>query len=237
MGTTCDQGLSCADLGGQTQCVTTAGTGGSPGTGGSVATGGTLGTGGGIGTGGSPGTGGNGTGTGGSPATGGSPGTGGDPGTGGGSSGSNLIINGDFSQNETNWGVPVGSPSSKGLQKGQYCVTLNNSSGQVIVGWGGTAVSANLAANVNYTLSFQASATSGLSGFDTHVGSAVPVPDGSTTYPLDKDLGNDNIQTGLMTFTHTFTIDSADPKAGGAFLIMASGSPTVCIDNVSLTQN
>jgi hypothetical protein len=46
-GTTCNQGLSCADLGGQTQCVTTAtGTGGSTGTGGNVATGGSPGTGG-----------------------------------------------------------------------------------------------------------------------------------------------------------------------------------------------
>ena len=32
------------------------------------------------------------------------------------------------------------------MQNGQYCVTLNNGSGQVILGWGGTSVSANLAA-------------------------------------------------------------------------------------------
>ena len=235
-GTACDQGLSCVDLpGGQTQCVTTAGSGGTPGTGGATATGGTPGTGGtGVGTGGtpatggSPGTGGNGAGTGGTPATGGSPGT-------GGGSGSNLIINGDFSQDDTNWGVPNGSPTSKGVQNGQYCITLNNGSGQVILGWGGTAVSANVAANVNYTLSFQASATSALSGFDTHVGSAVEV---GGSYPLDKDLGNDNIQTGLMTFTHMFTLTSADPQAGVAFLISVStGTSTVCVDNVSLTAN
>ena len=246
IGTTCDQGLLCADLGGtggRTECVTTTGTGGTLGTGGSTATGGAAGTGGAVGTGGSsatggsPGTGGNGPGTGGSSATGGSSGTGGNPGTGGGSSGSNLIVNGDFSQNDTNWGVPNGTPTSKGVQNGQYCITLNNGSGQVLFGWGGTSVSANLAANVNYTLSFQASATSALSGFDTHVGSAVPVPAGSSTYPLDKDLGNDNLQSGLMTFTHMFTLTSADPQAGLAFLFSAGSSSTVCIDNVSLTAN
>lgn len=242
-GTTCDQGLSCADLpGGQTQCVTTAGSGGTPGTGGSTSTGGTLGTGGtGVGTGGtpatggSPGTGGNGPGTGGASATGGGPGTGGDSGTGGSSSGNNLIINGDFSQDDTNWGVPNGNPTSKGVQNGQYCITLNNGSGQVILGWGGTAVSANLAANVNYTLSFQASASSSLSGFDTHVGSAVSV---GGSYPLDKDLGNDTIGTGMQTFTHMFSLTSADPQAGVAFLIsVGTGTSTVCVDNVSLTAN
>jgi len=235
IGTTCDQGLACADLGGgQTQCVTTAGTGGTPGTGGSVATGGTQGTGGAIGTGGSPGTGGT-PGTGGNgPGTGGTSATGGSPGTGGGPSGPNLVVNGDFSQNDTNWGVPNGSPTSKGVQSGQYCITLNNNSGQVLLGWGGTDVSANLAANVNYTFSFQASATTALSGFDTHVGSAVSV---GGSYPLDKDLGNDNIQNGLMTFTHTFTIATADPQAGVAFLFSASGTSTVCIDNVSLVAN
>ena len=185
-GTSCDQGLSCADFGGgNTECVTTAGTGGTPGTGGTVATGGTPGTGGtGVGTGGTPatggtpGTGGNGAGTGGTPATGGS------PGTGGGSSGDNLIVNGDFSQSDTNWGVPNGSPSSKGVNNGQYCVTLNSGSGQVVLGWGGTTVSANLSANVNYTLSFQASASSSLSGFDTHVGSAVSV--GGSSSSIDR---------------------------------------------------
>jgi hypothetical protein len=234
--TTCDQDLSCADLGnGNTQCVSTSATGGASGTGGSVATGGTPGTGGnGAGTGGSPatggspGTGGNGTGTGGTPATGGSPGTGGNP-------ADNLVINGDFSQNDTNWGVPNGSPTSKGVQNGQYCVTLNNGSGQVILGWGGTAVSANLAANVNYTLSFQASASSSLSGFDTHIGSAVSV---GGSYPLDKDLGNDTIGTSLQTFTHMFSLTSADSQAGVAFLISAgAGTSTVCVDNVSLAAN
>jgi hypothetical protein len=240
-GSSCDQGLQCAaDI---NTCVTTSSgtggglgtggnvaTGGSPGTGGDAATGGSLGTGGTPSTGGSPGTGG--TGTGGTSALGGSPGTGGT------SSGTNLIINGDFSQSDTNWGVPNGSPTTKGVQNGQYCVTLNSGSGQVVVGWGGMTVSASLSANVNYTFSFQASTTSALSAFDTHIGSAVAVPAGSLTYPVDSDVGNDNIQNGSQTFTHMFSITTADPQAGVAFLISASnGNPTVCVDNVSLTAN
>ena len=238
IGTTCDQDLACADLGGgNTQCVTTAGSGGTPGTGGSVATGGSVGTGGVVGTGGSPatggspgtggttGTGGNGPGTGGTSATGGSPGTGGNP-------ANNLIANGDFSQGDTNWGVPNGSPTSKGVQNGQYCITLSSSTGEVIVGWGGATTSANLSAGVNYTLSYQASASAGLSEFDVHIGQAVG------SFNLDKDLGNDNVGTSLGTITHMFSLSSADSQAGVAFLIKASGgSSTVCIDNVSLTAN
>ncbi len=122
-----------------------------------------------------------------------------------------------------------------GCSNGQYCVTLNSGSGQVILGWGGASVSASLTANVNYTLSFQASASSSLSGFETHVGSAVSV---GGSYPVDKDLGNDTIGTGLQTFTHMFTLTAADAQAGLAFLISVStGTSTVCLDNVSVTAN
>ena len=137
--TTCDQDLSCADLGeGKTVCVTTAGTGGTPGTGGSSATGGTQGTGGtqatggSPGSGGTPGTGGNGAGTGGTSATGGNSGTGGNP-------ANNLIANGDFSDGQTNWNISENTPTNRGVNNGQLCITLNASgTGEVIVGWGGT---------------------------------------------------------------------------------------------------
>ena len=228
--TICDQDLSCADLGGgNTVCVTTAGTGGTPGTGGSTATGGTPGTGGtqatggGPGTGGTPGTGGNGTG--GTSATGGSPGTGGNP-------ANNLIGNGDFSDGQTNWNISENTPTNPGVNNGQLCITLTSGTGEVIVGWGSSTTSASLSAGVNYTLSYQASASAGLSEFDVHIGQAV----GSFT--LDKDLGNDNIGTSLGTITHMFSLTSADSQAGVAFLIKASGgSSTVCIDNVSLSAN
>ena len=163
---------------------------------------------------------------------GGSSATGGNPGTGGGPSGPNLIANGDFSQGDTNWGVPNGSPTSKGVQNGQYCITLSSSTGEVIVGWGGSTISANLSAGVNYTLSYQASASAGLSEFDAHIGQAVG------SFNLDKDLGNDNVGTSLGSISHMFSLSSADSQAGVAFLIKASGgASTVCIDNVSLTAD
>jgi hypothetical protein len=227
IGTTCDQDLSCADLGnGKTQCVSTAATGGAPGSGGSVATGGAIGTGGAQATGGSPGSGGSGSGTGGASATGGSPGTGGTP-------ADNLIVNGDFSQQMTNWNITENTPTNPGVNgNGQLCITLTSGTGEVIVGWGSSTTSASLSAGVNYTLSYQASASAGLSEFDVHIGQAV----GSFT--LDKDLGNDNVGTSLGTITHMFSLSSADPQAGVAFLIKASGgSSTVCIDNVILTAN
>ena len=198
-GTSCDPGLNCANVGGsEMQCVTTStgtggsGTGGATGTGGSVATGGATGTGG-SSTGGATGTGGSGTGgatgaggatgTGGS-GTGGATGTGGNTGTGGSSTGSNLVTNGDFSQGMTDWNL-TGSPSSSGINNGQYCMNLTMAQGQIILGWGDSTTSLNLMANVNYTLTYQASASNGAT-IDIHVGQAVG------SFNLDKDLGNDS---------------------------------------------
>jgi hypothetical protein len=218
-------------------------TGGS-GSGGAVSSGGSTGTGGAAagatGTGGAA-TGGN-TGSGGS-ATAGSTGsggsaTGGNTGSGGSSSGTNLIANGDFSDGMTNWGVPNGSPTNAGVNNGEYCLTLSNSSGTVILGWGGSSISASLAANVNYTLSFQISSSSALSDFEAHVGSAVPVG-GNNNYPIDWQVNLSPAPgSSLTSYTEKFSVTSADPQAGLAFQVAASsGNPTVCVDNVSLTEN
>lgn len=228
-GNTCLNGLTCADDVNKCTAVdagSTSGTGGTtPGTGGSnPGTGGTT-----PGTGGSnPGTGGTTSGTGGS-----SPGTGGS--TGG---GTNLIANGDFSQGDTNWGVPAGSPTNMGVTNGQYCVTLGSNSGTVIVGWGGSSVSADLESG-NYMLSFQVSSTGSLSDFEVHVGSAVPNPPGSNTYPIDYMVSPTPAPgNGLTTYTESFSLSSADPQAGVAFQFQTSGgTATVCIDNLTLTKN
>lgn len=247
-GTACDQGLVCATTGnnGQNQCVSTgSGTGGTTGQGGSsggttgsggaVATGGSTGNGGSSSTGGSTGNGGS-SATGGSTGNGGSTGTGGSTGSGGSSPGNNLIANGDFSQGANNWGIPNGSPSNAGVNNGEYCLTLSNGSGTVILGWGGTSISANLTANVNYALSFQASSTGALSDFEVHVGSAVSV---NGSYPIDYQVSPSNAPgNSLTSYTEMFTISTADPQAGIAFQVAASnGNPTVCVDNVSLIQN
>jgi hypothetical protein len=232
-GSSCDQGLQCAaDI---NTCVTTSsGTGGSLGTGGNVATGGSPGTGGDAATGGS-------LGTGGTPSTGGSPGTGGtatggSPGTGGtsatgGTTGTNLISNGDFSSGMTNWGIPNGGTSSFSVNgSGQFCVTTSGTT-SVVVGWGDPSTSFSLMANVNYTLSYQASSTSTLSSFQAHIGQVV------SPYGVDHEEDNDKPGNGLQTFTHSFSVTSGDAQAGLAFVFAGNSGTMVCFDNASVTQN
>ena len=235
IGTTCDQDLVCADLGGtggKTECVTTGGgTGGTPGTGGSVATGGTSGTGGIVGTGGTqatggsaatggtPGTGGNGPGTGGTSATGGSPGTGGNP-------ANNLVVNGDFSQADTNWHFENGAAS---VNNGQYCTTSINAS--ALFGWQNMSTPLTLMNGQSYTLSYRAS---GSNNAVLHIKVAHAVgsftPDDYETNPDDK------LTTSLQTFTHTFTPTMGnDDNTGIAFFVMAGQN--ICIANVVLVAN
>ena len=223
IGTTCDQDLACADLGGgRTQCVTTTGSGGTPGTGGSVATGGTQGTGGVIGTGGSatggsPGTGGNGTG--GTSATGGSPGTGGNP-------ANNLVANGDFSQGDTNWHFENGAAS---VSNGQYCTTSINAS--ALFGWQNMSTPLTLMNGQSYTLSYRASGSNN-AALHIKVAHAVSpyTPDDYETNPDDK------LTTSLQTYTHTFTPTAGtDDNTGIAFFVMAGQN--ICIASVVLVAN
>jgi hypothetical protein len=248
-GTSCDSGLTCADLGGgNMQCVST-----SAGSGGSTASGGATGAGGAVSSGGATGSGGSATGgaagsgatgsggaagsgaTGsggaaGSGATGsGGSATGGNTGAGGGGSGSNLVTNGDFSQGMTDWNL-TGSPSSSGVNNGEYCMMLTMNQGQIILGWGDSSTSLNLMAGVNYTLTYQARASNGAT-VDVHVGQAVG------GFNLDKDLGNDSPGSGMQTLTHMFSLTSADPQAGVAFLVSTSSSSgsMICFDNLVVT--
>jgi hypothetical protein len=190
---------------------------GSTGSGGAVSSGGTTGSGGAAGNGA--------TGSGGSA-------TGGATGSGGSGSGTNLVTNGDFSQGMTGWNVSENTPMSMGVNNGQFCISLNSGTNEVIVGWGDGTAAANISASSTYTLSYQASASAGLSEFDAHVGQAV------SPYTLDKDVGNETLTSSMQTFTHMFMPAQNDSQAGVAFLIKASGGTSmVCIDNVSLTQN
>jgi len=238
-GNACNPGLACADH--INQCVTI---GSSSGTGGSSATGGTTGSG---GTGGSPSTGGV-TGTGGATATGGGTGGGGKPGSGGttgsggsmstcgsmgaaGSSGTNLVMNGDLSQGDTGWNVGQGSPSSSGVMNGQYCATFN--SGTVLLGWGNGSTAANLMSGASYRLSYQVSSSNGGStSLEIHIGQAVS--------PYNADTGpitGCSLQSSPTTYTQVFTSMATDSTAGIAFLFTTNSNTTVCVDNVTLTQN
>lgn len=242
-GTSCDQGLQCANVGGgQTQCVSvgsgsggTTGTGGDTGTGGSTGTGGTTGTGGNVSTGGTTGTGGSSsggtTGTGGS-SSGGTTGSGGSSsggatGSGGTGSGTNLIVNGDFSQGMTNWHFENGTANLNG---NQYCASTINSG--ALFGWQNTATPLMLSGSASYTLSYQAS---GQNNASIHVKVAHAV---DTFMPDDYDPSNqnDSFGTSLQTITHTFTPAMGDDSNTGVAFFVESGQ-NVCIANVSLIQN
>ena len=238
-GNVCQSGLVCATD--KNECVSLTGggggtTGGAGTTGGGNSTGsagttgaagsGTSGIAGTTGSSGAAGT----TGSTGSAGTTGAAGTSGSAGTTG-ASGSNLIINGDFSMGMTDWGIPNGTPTNPGVNNGQFCLTLATNN-MVILGWGDTTTSASLNAGTNYTLSYQASSTGALSMFEVHVGQVV------SPYAVDYNDMSDTLSSGLNTFTHGFTIPSADPQAGLAFVMNASsGTPTVCVDNVSVKAN
>jgi hypothetical protein len=250
-GNTCMAGLSCAtDLNECVQASTagTSGTAGTNGTAGSSGTAGVSGAGGMVsGAGGAlsgvagssgPGNAGtNGSGTAGSAGINGTagsagPGTAGSNGTAGtnGNLGGNLITNGDFSMGQTDWGISTGTPSNPGVKNGAFCLTLSSTNGNVVLGWGSTSTSVSLDTGVSYTLSYQASTSSALSTFQVHVGQVV------SPYNVDYPANNDTPGAGLTTFTHNFTLTTADPQAGVAFVVATSaGSPTVCVDNVSLT--
>ena len=173
-------------------------------------------------------------GSGGAHATGGAGGasaTGGSTGTGG-ISGTNLVMNGDLSQGDTGWGIGSGSPTSKGVMNGEYCVTFSNMT--ILVGWGnGSGTAASLTSGASYTLSYQASSTDSSTTVEIHIGQAVS--------PYNADASNitgDKPGSSLTTFTHTFMSTANDTTAGLAFYFASSASNvTACIDNVVLTKN
>src|SRR6185437_12047614 len=235
-GTTCDQGLSCANTGnnGENECVSTgSGTGGTTGSGGTTGGGGTVATGGSTGNGGSSTSGSGGTvATGGSTGSGGSPSTGGSTGSGGSSPGNNLITNGDFSQGETNWHVENGTASVNGSQ---YCASSLNSG--ALFGWQNMTTPLVLSGSASYTLSYQAS---GQNNAALHIKVAHAVdpftPDDYDPMMNNGQLVNDQIGTSLQTFTHTFTPMNGDDSNAGVAFFVESGQ-NICLANVSLVAN
>ena len=164
-------------------------------------------------------------GTTGSAGTSGSAGTtggGGATGTGGSGSGTNLIANGDFSSGATNWHTEMGTGNVNG--SGAYCVS---NPGAALIGYDAPSGSPlMLMGGRSYRISYQAS---GAGGLHLKVGmSAQPFGD---IYTADDNLGS-----SLQTFTHNFT-PTASNSAGLAFTFSNAGSATVCIDNVTLSEN
>jgi hypothetical protein len=198
------------------------GTGGSNGGGGSgVGTGGTSG--GGIG--------GTSGGTGGSGVGGTNGGTGGTTAGTGGQVGANIIVNGDFSNGETGWGLPAMLGTvSHAVTNGAFCVTLGSASSATVGYPSGGASPFPINSGISYRFSYQAS-VSGTMTFEAKVG--------QTLTPYDatgSDWMNEPVGTTLQTFTHTFSRAATDNSMGVAFNLMG-GPGTACVDNVTLTTN
>lgn len=223
--------------------ISSQGTGGADATGGAVqATGGAAGNGfatGGAGTGGGELTGGTGDGgsaTAGAPATGGSeeggstsagaPGTGGAPDNAGGSGPeeSNIISNGDFSQDTTGWKLEGGGTMT--VTDGALCVTLD-SADEVLVGWPPEASEAALLdGGTSYTLSYRAKSSSSDISVAIKVGHAA---DPWTTLLEESD----SVESSWTALSHTFTPESTDDAAGVVFK-MSGATGEVCFDDVVL---
>ncbi len=161
-------------------------------------------------------------------------GSGGASGSGGTSPGSNLIINGDFSNGLTEWGITLqaGSLTNSGVVSGQLCVTLGAYT-TVTLGWpSDTSTVFSLPSGGTYQLSYQARTTIGLAGFEIQVGQGV-APYTQIDFMTQADVPGSQ----LDTFTHTFSPALAEPQGGFAFnAISGAASGTVlCVDNVSLT--
>jgi hypothetical protein len=222
-GNACNPGLACADD--LNKCVVVAGEGGGTGTGtgGASATGGTTGAGGVTGGAGAAATGGSG-GSGGS-ATGGMTGS-------GGSAGPNLVTNGDLSQGMLGWNVQE-NPISSSINNGQYCAMID-SSHSVLFGWGDGTTNMSLTANASYEISYAVSASDPTNtSLEIHIGQSV----GSNNPDIPMPITGDQFHAALTAYSHTFTSTSSDAQAGVAFLFSTRGSSeTICIDNLSVTQ-
>jgi hypothetical protein len=210
-----------------TQACPTPGNGGAGGGGTGGGGAGPGGAGGGAGTGGA---------SGGHTGTGGTSGSGGAGGTGGVSNGTNLIVNGDFSNGLAGWGVTVqaGSLGSQTISDGQLCMGLGVYT-TVTLGFPSDISGAfALTSGANYQISYQASTTVSTGQFEVKVGSDVP-PYTQTDFLTDSDVPG----SSPLTFTHLFTSATSDPQAGLAFNIVSgtASSTTVCVSHVSLVAS
>ena len=162
-------------------------------------------------------------------------GGGGTGGRGGAAPGSNLIINGDFSDDLTDWKITqqAGSVSIGGVTNGQLCVTLGAYT-TVTIGWpSDTSTVFSLQTGVTYQLSYQARTTAGLPQFEVQVGQGVP-PYTQIDFMTTADVPGSQI----LTFTHGFSLSTPEPQGGMAFNIVSgpASASTVCVAHVSLVS-
>lgn len=144
--------------------------------------------------------------------------------------GTNLIVNGDFSQGTTGWGIVSGS-APIGLMGSALCVTAPTS--QVTLAWPqSTAITPPvLSMAASYTFTYQAMASlSGLS-VDAKVGHT------TSPYTADFEATADAVTTSEQTFTHTFMPGQDDSSTGLAFTFTSPMAQNVCFQAVSLVPN
>jgi len=152
---------------------------------------------------------------------------------GGGSLGTNLIVNGDFSNGLTGWGVTVqaGSLNSQTISNGQVCMGLGVYT-TVTLGYPSDISGAfALMSGHDYQISYQASTTVSIGQFEVKVGTDV-APYTQTDFLSDSDVPG----SSPLTFTHLFSSATSDPQAGLAFNIVSgpASATTVCVSHVSL---
>jgi len=183
--------------------------------------------------------GGTGGGAGGGGAAGSAAGTGGGAGAGGAAAGAgNQIVNGDFSDGMTDWGVISSSMwTTASVANGQLCVSFIAGIPITVVWPGGTSPVASLLPGVTYVLAYQVSSNVPLSPFEVQLGPVLTLYDEPTT---DFDVTTDVPGATPQTFSHTFSVTAADAQAGLVFKFyygIYSGMANVCFDDVSLTTS
>jgi len=150
----------------------------------------------------------------------------------------NKIVNGDFSDGQTNWGVESSSTYvTASVTNGQLCV-MSPAGVLVTVIWpGGLSPVASLVPGATNVLAYQASSNVPLSTFEVQIGPVDSLRAGTST---DLDVTTDAPTANIQTFSHSFSVAAIDDQAGLAFKLeygIYSGLSTVCFDNVSLTTN
>jgi hypothetical protein len=146
--------------------------------------------------------------------------------------GSNLIVNGDFSDGSTNWQITQADLDvTYGMLGSAYCVSLPAYS-IAYLGWGSSLVSVPLGAGYGYTFSYTVSSTASLYTFQSKIGHTV------TPYTVAFSTSLDAPGPTATSFSHSFTPTYGDTGAGIAFYMYASSTgATVCFDDVSLVQH
>jgi hypothetical protein len=160
-----------------------------------------------------------------------------------GSSGTNLVTNGDFSMSTPGndyWGIVAGNGTIT-VSGGMGCVAVP--AGQMAtLGWpeAPNTMGASLTGSASYTLSYKAFS---MMGGNVLVDAKVGQTTGQYVADFETQMNDgDPVTTTPTTFTHMFTPPNGDdPSAGIAFMIPQSGSAaaatTVCFEDVGLVQN